>query len=392
MYMLKEIINRVRAQARYDIDNHMHYVSELYKNGHNYYIDITETEGRGNILCENALVCAAIKAQPDYSMTKDYQVDMIPVVQYTKSQKTRKRLAPQRSMQVQVQVQAGGQFPPDMNFDGCADLSLNLDGDLKEAIYYSEPIVEYLKKSGAIGIYKKPTPEQKQVIMDYVRSSPPMGPVEYVISKLCSIGLVKPTFDQFRVGLDDTFPAGLDAYSDQVRAAGLTVTAASWDDGSYQIPIMLDHLHNHAYAHNGMQEEGEIRELMDLLGGRSITTAHVVHSLLHVYDTLYMIRKSEQSWEDYMDYLETILNIIPDERERRCFFQLVNRRADQFLAKDKDEYIAPYQMIPDAIPDKTRQYSRRIAQLIIPFGHQLRGTPMPQTGTTTLLPNQDAQP
>ena len=139
-----------------------------------------------------------------------------------------------------------------------------------------------------------------------------------------------------------------------------------------------------------MQEEGEISELMDLLGGRSITSAHVVHSLLHVYDSLYMIRKSERSWEDYMDYLEAILNIIPDERERRCFFRLVNKRADQFLAKDKDEYIVPYQMIPDAMPDKSRQYMKQIARLIRPFGRQLYGAPMPQTGTTMLLPNQDA--
>jgi len=387
--MIKEIVNRIRAQTQYDFENHMHYVRELYKDGQNYYIHIIETEGSGKILCKNALVGAAIRAQPDYSVTKDYQVDMIPIVQYRKPQSRTKiqSLAPLRSIQVQV----GGQFPPDMNFDGCADLALNLTGDLKEAIYYTEPVVEGLKTSGAVGIYLNPTPFQKKVIQDYAMSTSTglTSRPESLIKMVCSIGLIKPTFDQFRTGLDNAFPA-LAGYASQVRVAGLTVTAASWDDDSYQIPIMLDHLHNHAYAHNGMQEASEIRELMDLLGGRSITTAHVVHSLLHIYDTLYMVRKSEQSWTNYMDYLETtILNIIPDERDRRCFFRLVNRRADQFLAKDKDEYIAPYQMILDAIPDKTRQYRTKIAQLIIPFGRQLSGNPIPQTGTTSLLPNQD---
>jgi hypothetical protein len=154
---------------------------------------------------------------------------------------------------------------------------------------------------------------------------------------------------------------------------------------------MLDHLHNNAYAHNGIADPDELTELFEALGGLSKATAHVIHSLLHIYDSLYVLYKEQSGWQlDFKHLEETITGLIPDPVQRRCFFRMLNKRADLFMVKDAGNmYILPYTITDEALPHKLRQYSHQDRAQILPsFRAQIKdGKTNAPNGKTSLLPN-----
>lgn len=407
------------ADYKYDFENHIHRVNGLIKNDKEYYINITETSGTGVVYCHEPIVTAAIKAQNHFDHNKDYYVDIIPVVTVTDPAV---RVYPQDIMwefgqPTAIQVGAGFQqiqgvhlhrveFPPDMNPDGCdvlqsRPMKLRMSVD-KVMVTYSEPVVDALRMCGSIGVYQDPTDEQRHQISNYLDTLGSMGSLQMsqnpvgVIQTAIQTGHVTPTFSQFRVSLDIEFPRGSKGVEGIIRSAGLNITPASWNDKTWEIPIMLDHLYNNKYVHNGINDPSEIQELADLLGGMSKATAHVIHTLLHTYDAMYMHRKTDKNWKYEYEYLTHIMGMfIPDNTTRRCYFRMLNKRATEFLVRDAlDPYAFryPYTIAPDAVPDKARQYKRYAAEgsssLIASFNTQLyTGQPVPQSGTTTKIPN-----
>jgi hypothetical protein len=381
-----------------ELEHHIHRVEGLFIDGEEYYIRVTKSEGSGKVECKDQLVKAAIEAQRHFDAELDYEVTIIPRLAGPRRPRIRRpRIRPLAIPVLQSMIQVGGTYPPDMSPLGCEDLELNLGTGPEKVIAYSEPVVSALHMCGAMGVYSNPTAEQRLQVSEYSSElDPKIRPFlpEMVFKEACAVGRVKPSFEQFLDTLNRMFPVGCVDYQGQIRAAGLRVTKESWDDGSYEISIMLDHLHNHAYAHNGIQDPADLTELTDLLGGMNKMVAHAVHSILHIYDSLYMIQKSNDSWNLGMRYLERQINeLIPDPLERRCYFRLLNKNADNFLVKDSGEYRYPYAIIADALPDKVRQYEHERRNLIEALRKQLTlGFPMTQTGTTPLLPNVDASP
>jgi len=408
---MNDSIIKLKEQAMYELKHHVHYVNGMYINGKKHVVKLWKSRkpGSGKVKCKNALLRAAVTANLlEHGELKgaDYQVDLWPVriwsTSKSKSSKSKSKsmpIMPQMSFRRAIQV--GGQYPADMNPEGCDGLKLTLDKDeLKTAVVYSEPVVSSLKSCAAVGIFKNPEPGQMETAVSYLDSEGPypgMGKMILMMQpmtliQVCEAGIIKPSFRQFKIGLDMQFRSSdKDKFVQQVRSAGLKVSEKSWDDGSFEIPVMLDHLYNHAFAHNGIQDESEIQNLMELLGGVSIVSAHVIHSLLHVYDSMHIYRKDDPTWASYLDYLkERVGKLIPDETERRCFFRVLNMNSDNFLEKDGSvkKYVLPYTIKAEAMPDKNRQYTRDPSMLLEDFRAQLTTGKAPvQTGTTGKLPN-----
>jgi hypothetical protein len=388
-----------------ELAHHVHNVQGMFKNGKEYFIRIVKSKGTGVVKCEDSLVKAAVQAQAHYDNKMNYEITIIPKLQpsarKSKATLSRSSMGSMGSMQTlasrMIAVQSGGSYPPDMNPEGCENLQLHLGVDPITAIYYSEPVVSALTMCGSIGILYHSTPEQSEEIIRYM--SEHIYPVgirpETVINDACMAGRLRPSFDQFRFIFDQLYGPASTGFNLIIRESGLEVTPESWEDGSYEIRILLGHLHNHAYAHNGIEAPEDITELTGLLGGISKVTAHVVHSMLHTYDSLYMHDRTSRSWSAAMRYLgEIITQLIPDPAERRCYFRLLNKNADRFLVKVGDgvptTYRAPYAITDEALPDKERQYSHSLESLVEPLALQIMmHTPMEQTGTTQLLPNVD---
>lgn len=408
---LKEIGKKLKDQSLHDLKHHVHHVSGLYQDGKQYVVKtwMSPKPGTGKVLCKNKLLKSALEInlmeRGLLHFDTDYTVDLWPVQKPVSKNRNRNRVAsllPMMPAGREFTVLVGGapQYPADMTQEGCDGIVINFDKDkLETAIMYSEPVVKALQSCAAFGIFKKPEDGQLERAASYVDSMSPfpgkgmmilrMQP--QIITEVCSAGVIKPSFEQFRIGLETQFMAGSgDSFEQKIRAAGLRVKKEAWDDGSFEIPIMLDHLHNHAFAHNGIEKEEEIAELMGVLGGASVVTAHVIHSLLHVYDAMHVTDKSKDIWSIYLDHLTIrIGELIKDEKERQCFFRLLNMRSDEFLkrdAADKGKYIQPYTITDNAMDDKSRQYDPD--ELLVDFRYQIMTGKAPaQTGTTDKLPN-----
>jgi hypothetical protein len=374
---------------------HVHHVVGLFKGGKEYFIHIEEkSKGTGVVKCEDSLVEAAVKAQAHFDNKMDYKITIIPKLQ-RKSKSLRLSKISKRLQRSPSQRGGLPPYPPDMNPEGCENLQLNLGAEPITAIKYTEPVLSALQMCGYIGILSSPTPQQTAEIESY-RLEHPVTRDETLVANGCMIGrIAPPSFEQFRSIFDAMYNETSTDFNLIIRQCGLDITQASWDDGSYEVRILLHHLHTHAYAHNGIETPEDITQLTDLLGGISRVTAHVVHSLLHTYDSLYMHNRISAPWKFAMHYLgETITLLIPNPVERRCYFRLLNKDADRFLVKVGDgvpvTYRAPYAITDEALPDKERQYGRSVLSLVAPLGaHIANHEPMAQTGTTQLLPNVD---
>jgi hypothetical protein len=375
----------LRERAIYDYVHHIHHVIGLLKNGKEYYTHIVTSRGNGNVYCSEPLVVAAIKAGHDFNSRLDYHVRLIPKLPLRKWRRQNRTM--QTVIPREIAVQSGGSFPPDMSPDGCDHLSLQINADLNTAVLYSEPVSHALEMCGALGVLENPTHLQQTALEaleeEYDEElSPELAYHAY------SIRAIKPSYQQFLSAFEQLYPEGSPDGAD-IREAGLGITEASWDDESYGIPIILRHLYSNPYAHNGMSGVEDIAELAELLGGLTKTSAHVIHSLLHIYDALYVFNKHGAAWQRQYGALETkITALIPDETERRCFFRLLNRNAGLFLLKDGDMYVYPYTISDGALDSKRRQYTHNAHELLPNFKYQiLTGTTEPQFNSTPLLPN-----
>lgn len=403
-------------------------------------IKVDSSKGSGKITAVNDIVALTVESElrknGTYDKKTNYSVTLVPRTKRASRRapmKTGRSLVSKPVSAVPKMIQVAGGFPVDMNPDGCDDLRLDSLVPLRRrtVAVYSEPAIQNMIRCGVKGMMRDPDHPEAQAAQEYLHDimggmaafMPPHMTESYLI-QACEQGEFRPSFEHFREGRDEFLGGPLpEDPSDrrfviQLREVADRITSEAWDSGEYQIPILLDHLHYNAFAHNGLQDKDDIARLIGLLGEEDqLLNARVIHSLLHVYDSLYMNSRDTSSWRTGRDLVRAQMReLIPDDRERRCFFRLLNLNAGNFLEHRIDMrpgpdglmaqviYSTPYAIADEAMPGKNRQYghARSRPNLRRGFRRQLRGynaetdtraegSKPVETGTTENLPNEQAE-
>jgi len=129
--------------------------------------------------------------------------------------------------------------------------------------------------------------------------------------------------------------------------------------------ILLEHLLNNKYAHNGIDNIDMLKYANNIITDsftNEIETDNLVflHSYLHYLDNLNMCNEaklkeyylSDDNKKELRSCFKKTVNII-------CFENILNQHQYDFLEKDTRGYMNPYRIKKEALPDKIRQYSNR---------------------------------
>lgn len=362
----------------YDLEHHRHHIEYYIHNDRYYKVIISQVLGSGVVRCRSKFLKSAVKYQlvryNNYNKHTDYivatELQNKSKVKINKSTFKLKQLH-----QLPIQVGANYEIFHPITVWNCNDVGLYSFSGIKDAIIYTEPIIEIIKECALSYMLKNPTENQKTIAGQSV--------IDLYNGHLKK--KIKPTYEQFVNGYHAKF--GLTPHP-EIQSAVNHITPDNWLDDRYQIPILLNHLYGHAFAHNGVYTEEDVEALMQPLGGLSTKNAHYIYSLLHIYDSLYTLDKQSDTWQTGFSYLEDLLTQIDDSRERNCYFRLLNKKAGNFLIKKDGSYVLPYMIESHAIPDKKRQYSHKINDLYNGFSDQLStNIKHKPTGLTSNLPN-----
>jgi hypothetical protein len=162
---------------------------------------------------------------------------------------------------------------------------------------------------------------------------------------------------------------------------------------------MTHHLILHKYAHNGIGGD-ELADIINIIymleldkGSDIWAGFHFVHSLAHIYDDIYMRPYGSSKFDEDMDYLEKIKRDMfePNIRQFDCLRKIMNDHRSDVLVKTGEEFNQPYQLKPESIADKLRQYQIEwFSPEIYPyFKDQMKGYPYQKIGETTKTMHED---
>jgi len=307
--------------------------------------------------------------------------------------------------------------PPPINSDKMSSMKV-LSIHKRKILLFSEPIIEALKDCGLTGIKKCGiTPDQAKYLQKLREDKVIRGTREEYMCYRDIISfinkaptLISPTFQQFKKGFIDTYPDSLYKYGSLV-AADFRLDKykekrnlhAIWKWGThiikdiekssnqeekwvrkydnYKANIMLEHLYTHGSVHNGLHSKHEIEFVLNLLGDNTTSenkylNTQILHSILHSYDSLYMLNRNNHRWKFEYNYLDNLYKLIPNLSDRRNFFGLVNVHADKFLQRvahsSSSSFSYPYIIKHTAFEEKQRQYRNDMLLLLPSFTHQLQ--------------------
>lgn len=138
----------------------------------------------------------------------------------------------------------------------------------------------------------------------------------------------------------------------------------TFENNTWKSRIMANHLVSHKYAHNGIGRN-EFSDFVDMISILDLNTEsnifiglQFVHSLAHVYDDIYMRPVNHHSNIVTLDEVKNNMfgqNI----RQYDCLRKIINKHRFDFLVKTGNNFNQPYQIKPEAIEDKKRQYTSR---------------------------------
>lgn len=161
--------------------------------------------------------------------------------------------------------------------------------------------------------------------------------------------------------------------------------------GNYRNLLLREHLLHNAYAHNGISD---IRTLQ-LIIGADYRGLQIIHSLAHVYDSVYMHAPGSQAYINNMEFLADYDALIgaANERQRQaksCLYITLNHRAGDFLVQDARGFVTPYTIKAEAMAGKERQYGRCRPGLLPNFHRQIcdEDHSAHPLGHTRSLPNE----
>lgn len=155
-------------------------------------------------------------------------------------------------------------------------------------------------------------------------------------------------------------------------------------NGDYIRNIMLHHLLNNKYAHNGIEEKDVFEKLSILLGKELLDTSNLlyIHSYLHYLDELNMLRYDKIYNKNIISHRKILRSCIKKSVNILCYENLLNQKQYEFLEKSaSNNYILPYKIKKEAFNDKERQYkyNDRIDNI---FLQQLYNKKITSTGET----------
>lgn len=154
-----------------------------------------------------------------------------------------------------------------------------------------------------------------------------------------------------------------------------------------QVVLLREHLINNRFAHNG--QGPDLDAFIARMNINNYLVLQMLHSILHIYDALYMYRTTSDEFDAHIDILEEYDRLLGEGQQKVCFFTLLDQNAGDFLVRDGGRYRLPYAIAPEAMADKQRQYGP-IADhhtLVPSLIASLKGRPLAPTGVTDALPN-----
>ena len=155
-------------------------------------------------------------------------------------------------------------------------------------------------------------------------------------------------------------------------------------NGDYIRHIMLHHLLNNKYAHNGIEEKDVFEKLSILLGKELLDIDNLlyIHSYLHYLDELNMLRNDQIHNQNVVEGRKILRSCLKKSVNILCYENLLNQKQYEFLEKSaSNNYILPYRIKKEAFNDKERQYKTN-DQINNIFLQQLYNKKIVSTGET----------
>lgn len=214
------------------------------------------------------------------------------------------------------------------------------------------------------------------------------------------------TFDEFKVYYDDLFNiidnvaklGGFVTHPDFINMYEFNFKKETFENNTWKSRIMANHLINHKYAHNGIGKD-EFHEIIDMIMLINLEDSsdmwsglHFIHSFAHIYDDIYMISDNSYRFQTQIQTLNEIKKDMfePNLNQYDCLRKKINSHRSDFLIKDGNKFVQPYQIKPEALVDKQRQYSSNWFSPTFPtFDEQIRGINSIKTGETYKMINED---
>jgi hypothetical protein len=292
--------------------NHIHRLSGVCILDELYTIKIRHSPGSGSVTMNQKFkddITSIIVnlVKLDLIMYEDYNDSTDYYVVLTSVKRQRKRQT------------AGALFPLSHEPYMCNDILVHMTNKVKPE--YLEPAIEYVKSSSAT--------DYASLVAHHTKYGSPA--FDYVIAML---------------------------------------TPATF--GKHKSILLMHHLLSHTYAHNGIGAQDDFDKLFKMLQSQNFYTLETIHSICHLYDALYVLDSSTKVFRDMIQVLNSYVTQIDDDRELNCLMRFINKGAGNFLETQADgKYILPYIIKPEAMEDKTRQYSHRCSDLIQEFKEQI---------------------
>jgi hypothetical protein len=155
-------------------------------------------------------------------------------------------------------------------------------------------------------------------------------------------------------------------------------------NGEYIQKIMLYHLLNNRYAHNGVDEKEILDKLSILLGKELLDIDNLlfIHSYLHCFDQLIMMKYDRINTKYNSEGLKILRSCLKKSINIMCYEKFLNIYKYDFLEKTPDnKYLLPYKIKPEAFEDKKKQYDNN-DEIHVNFLKQIIGREIKITDST----------
>lgn len=176
------------------------------------------------------------------------------------------------------------------------------------------------------------------------------------------------------------------------------VSETDFKNNTWTTKILLHHLKNNKYAHNGINDESTVKigdielKIFDHVKQNLMITNdwilyQLLHSLLHLYDSLYM--SNDYNLRDTNDEIDIMMRSM-NEKQSECVRKIINSYGLDFLIKDDGGFVVPYSIKPEAFESKIRQYGHSTNTLRKSFEYQIiNNRPMEKVSNTANFPPSD---
>ncbi len=392
--MKNHSIETILEKAKYEYDNHIHKLLGFYDLDNNVYITITsfiiepkekETDNiiyfiddKNNLIENNnfnqisfSVILYIYSNIPDprinfKSIEKEY------FIKNTNNCKIgiRYNTLPYSYEESSLIPQKGGRIV----FGNC---DLNTPITINFIRIYSEPIISYIEefiidavKEYAITVRTRIGTDVNTTtasILQGYDSSNPGNPITFIYNSPgvdCDNYIHRKFLDLRR----SLIGRAMDPFNNKIiDLCGRPINYILSSD--YKIEVIDEHIINHAFAHNGFDNIGNLTALKNFFTGtNNFLKSQFIHGYLHILDSINIYRNGEPIYNIDYNLLLTSRRIILNSRtvtpiQILCFERVLSRNQLNFLARNAgnnnfllDRTTRSYLISNAAKPEKERQY------------------------------------